>query len=424
MALSVHCKGCQIPTGICLSPDGLKINILPGSDHVIFCKDGIYHLNPQCHPNLKSYNSNIRKCIETLPSLSITEHSKDNKKKDSIDIMCSICFESENVCLMPCLHTICCDCYVKHEQSDNKCPVCRQEDYGVDGLEPAKKKAKTIRLTSQQPESLLYKPKLMRTPSGPASLRQLSQGSQVEINSDDDEELNPYQRLLEEGKGVFKMRDLEGKMHKKIKALTPIKIDSTLDIASLDISEGFNVTDKLLVDVTTQKKGDSYNDLVVYIVKGDNIEVINYDNKDSSNFSFNHSGDHEEEIDFGVGRFNCLKHCSLFKLEEYKQVKVFFLNEVIPNLDPAKIVSDHSENQYMEQAFAEKYNQFIGKFGDDKPDFVMMFAQVTWIADKTLVSMSPDISPCVSTIFNGEVYTAPWSDSTNMTIHCCIIGKN
>ena len=420
---SEYCKGCNAPT-VCLSSDGSTFTILPGSDHVMFLSNGIYHLNPECHPNLKSYNQNIRICIETIPSLSITEHSKANKKKDSISKQCCICFESENICLMPCLHTICCDCYVKHKQSDNKCPVCRQEDYGVGGLEPAKKKSKNIRLTSQPVKHL--EPQLMRTPSGPASLRQLSQGSQVEIDSDDEfEELSPYQRLLEEGKGVFKMRDLEGKMHKKIKALTPVKIDSTLDIASLDISKGFNVTDKLLVDVTTQKKGDSYNDLIVYIVEGSNIEVVDYYHNNSSNFSLNHSGDYEEEIDFDeVGNFNCLKHCCLFKLEEYKQVKIFFLNEVIANSNPPKIISNHNSDIDMKQAFSEKYNQFIEKFGDDKPDFVMIFAQVTYIADKTLVSMSPDISPCVSTIFNGKVYTAPWSDSTNMTIHCCVIGKN
>ena len=102
---------------------------------------------------------------------------------------------------------------------------------------------------------------------------------------------------------------------------------------------------------------------------------------------------------------------------------MFLLNEVIANSSPPKIISNNYEDMEMRKAFNEKYKQLIEKFGDDKPDFVMMFAQVTYIADKTLVSMSPDISPCVSTIFNGNVYTAPWSDSTNMTIHCCVLGK-
>ena len=118
-----------------------------------------------------------------------------------------------------------------------------------------------------------------------------------------------------------------------------------------------------------------------------------------------------------------MKHCCLFKFEKYKQVKAFFLNEVIANTNPPKIISNHYQGDEMRKVFWEKYNQLIEKFGY-KPDFVIMFAQVTYIADKTLVSMSPDISPCVSTIFNGNVYTAPWSDSTNMTIHCCVIGKN
>ena len=224
---------------------------------------------------------------------------------------------------MPCLHTICCDCYSLHKQSDNKCPVCRQEDYGVEGLEPAKKKVKSIRLMTQPVKPL--ESELMRTPSGPASLRKLSQGSQVEIDSEEEEDLICYQRLLEEGKGVFKIRDLEGKMHKKIKASNPIQISKTSDIANLDISYGLSITNKLLVDVTTQKKDDSYNDLIVYIVKGDNINVVNYHQNYSVNFNLEHSGDYEEEIDFDdIGKFNCLKHCCLFKLGKCKQVKCFF----------------------------------------------------------------------------------------------------
>ena len=78
---SEYCKGCNIPTGICLNSDGENFTILPGSDHVIFLKDGIYHLNPKCHPNLTSYNPNIKMCVETIPSLPITEHSKANKKR-------------------------------------------------------------------------------------------------------------------------------------------------------------------------------------------------------------------------------------------------------------------------------------------------------------------------------------------------------
>ena len=38
---SEYCKGCNAPTGICLSSDGTTFTIIPGSDHVIFLKDGI-----------------------------------------------------------------------------------------------------------------------------------------------------------------------------------------------------------------------------------------------------------------------------------------------------------------------------------------------------------------------------------------------
>lgn len=289
----------------------------------------------------------------------------------------------------------------------------------IEILEPAKKKLKISSLKTQP-----INPHLLRTPSGPASLRQLSQGSQFEINSDDEEELNGYQKLLEEGKGVSKITDDDGITYKKINELNPKQIDSSSDIANLDISKGFVINDKLLVDVTTQKKDDSYNDLIVYI-KNEYTEVVDYYQNTSNNFNLEHSGDYEEEIDFGdAGSFNCLKHCCLFKLGECKQVKAYFLNEIIANTRPPKIISKHNQGEEMRKAFKDNYDKLIEKFGDDKPDFVMMFAQVTYIADKTLVSMSPDISPCVSTIFNGSVYTAPWSDSTNMTIHCCVVGKN
>ena len=88
---SEYCKGCNLPTGIYLDSDGANFTILPGSDHVIFLKDGIYHLNPKCHSNLESYNANVKMCIETIPCYSITEHSKTNKKKDSISKQCCIC---------------------------------------------------------------------------------------------------------------------------------------------------------------------------------------------------------------------------------------------------------------------------------------------------------------------------------------------
>lgn len=283
--------------------------------------------------------------------------------------------------------------------------------------EPAKKKLKISSLKTQP-----INPHLLRTPSGPASLRQLSQGSQFEIDSDE-EELNGYQKLLEEGKGVSIITDDDGITYKKINELNPKQIDSSSDIANLDISKGFVINDKLLVDVTTQKKDDSYNDLIVYI-KNEYTEVVDYYRNTSNNFNLEHSGDFEEEINFGeVGSFNCLKHCCLFKFEEYKQVKAYFLNEVIANTNPPKIISKHNEGEEMRKAFKNNYDKLIEKLGY-KPNFVIFFAQVTYIADKTLVSMSPDISPCVSTIFNGNVYTAPWSDSTNMTIHFCVISKN
>ena len=428
----IYCTGCKCPTGLISQNDSKKssdsqsVIQLPGSKHLMFSPNkNVFHLETEC---LNGYApDDIIANASEIPADPYTLHSKANLKKE-YSKKCSICFEEEDIWLMmmPCTHMLCSGCYGIWKNQSTKCPLCMVPNYGLKKSfdETNKLPKKKMRVCTQQPPSP-KKPKLkhfstvLRTSSAGCTQDNLSQP--FDFNPIDNYgnvvEISIYEQLRAEALGA----SLENP--NPTTTIAPISTANSLSDFSNVISGG---TGKVFVTATTQQS-ITYNDLNVKIYEK---TQSGYDREHFMSFSatncslpwIKHTGDTiiqgtDISTDTADKRYNKLQHGILIDLPEGHTIEIHFINVNIEGTD----INSINSNESMHSAFSNLRDELVSNIGERDPKYIMFCSQITYQADRTLNSLSPNIAPSCGMILERTVYACNWDDPTNMTGWVCIM---
>ena len=422
----LNCPGCKLHTGINLiesdDPNTQTFTLLPGSEHIVFSPSGkIHHINFNC---LKGFAPpSVLRNSKDIPSLSLTKHSKEIKKKE-FEKKCSICLEADNIWLfmMPCTHTLCSGCYDIIKLTSRQCPVCREDNYGLKrSFEEQKKVVPDNKRLLSQPVKSSKKvkiPKMMRTPSSVCTQRQLSQGFEFDEEEDGDFEstLCTYESMRADALGATRQNPNPPTI------IAPISTAATIGDFSQIISSN---TTKLFITATTQQS-INYNDLNCKIYqKSDGYNdggFLNFTNMSCDYEWIKHSGDYlisgsNLDSDPPDVRYNMLKQGILMSFTTSKKIEVHFIDEnVVGNT-----INSVAECSTMINALDNLKDNLVSNLGEREPDNIVILSQVTYKSHIPLKDLSKNVAPSCGLIMNHRIHACDWTDNTNMTGWACVM---
>lgn len=447
-----HCARCSLSLGIVAFSDtnGVTcVKFLANSPSVVLSTTGGFHLKKSCIPvGTSEYVSEVANFVT---GFSI---SKEINREREVEISkCPICMSSIlqgdpiDMVELPCKHMICAECLVGMFRSFQsmlgqgtfKCPICK---FNI--LHNIKEEAlRTASASAAPPQPpTLYDPEdLVRTYSSGFTLASLSapppmapplpSGFGVSPHGSSDLSDDQYAEL-----GIPPISSItgyqpaipsfEGLRMGFFGESNPVEAQQVL----LNIADTPRIPSKFPIGLscTTQLLGSGYNDLVASVFKSepDGLyhmrKLINFGDRlfEDSQIKLEHSGD---SIDRN-GEHNVLKHFILFKdkpSQDTPPLETIMIPLDIP-CDPRQSSLTSVHVATIEVEFRRHLDHVIS-LGDQtcRPKYIVMFAQVTYIATSTLRMLSPHMAPSsafLSTSVDGlkTINACDWrNDAANMT---------
>ena len=432
-----HCIICDQPL-CCIVKDG-AVHLVPGSERPIMNRDGKLTCIKCSNPEYGFNDSHAK---------SQTDFSQSNTKK-SLYPTCAICHENplntydedntdneDNTDKvfgwMPCLHCLCSDCLkLNTEKFGEKCPVCRQNHYGLPKPLNQWKKPKLC-------QASMGSPLLLKERVSSAGMANLSQGAISSPSSDlsFNQGSLPFQpnaipfnqgSLSVQGGFSFQGNHLSyGSWHitnphlpseynhynTYADALQAYTMQTPEDeerdaILSNDLNHPIDGDGTLLIAAITENSV-TFNDLVAMaFIKNDDgnynpQSIVNFIHKtyESNDFILLDSGDDL----FSSDSHQMLKHFLVIDPKHSMSYKIHLVDEAIVGNQ----INSKSNNILLYNALKNYGEKVAATFNEQqisKPDSFVITAQVTYNESNTLKDLSPNVAPSSSIMVNGAGYT-------------------